>query len=94
MPLSAFRPEVQRYLAEDGDLLLGDSSELPLLPLPLLPLPADDVLTPESAATHSTGGGGGCFQCPRRCRLTCLGRAPSMRVRLCPHLLDNLPGCQ
>ena len=44
------------YLAEDGDLLLGYSSGLPLLPLPLLPLPADDVPSPESAATHSTGG--------------------------------------
>ena len=63
------------YLAEDGDLLLGDSSGLPLLPLPLLPLPADDVPSPESAATCSTGAS---FRRPRQCRLTCLGRTPSM----------------
>ena len=47
---------VDRYLVEDGDLLLDDSSDLPLLPLPLLPLPADDVPSLEFAVTRSPGG--------------------------------------
>ena len=51
---------MDRYLAEDGDL-------------PLLSFLADDVLSPESAATRSTGAS---FRRHRRCRLTCLGRAP------------------
>ena len=46
---------MDRYLAEDGDLLLGDSSELPLLSLPLLPVPVADVLVPESTTTPSMG---------------------------------------
>ena len=37
---------MDRYLAEDGDLLLDGPSDLPLLPLPLLPLPADGVRSP------------------------------------------------
>ena len=45
---------MDRYLAEDGDLL-GDLSELPLLSLPLLPIPVADVSVPESAVTPSTG---------------------------------------
>ena len=39
---------MDQYLAADGDLLLGDLSELPLLSLPLLPVPVADV----------SGGGG------------------------------------
>ena len=34
---------MDEYLAADGDLLFGDSSELPLLSLPLLPIPVADV---------------------------------------------------
>ena len=47
---------MERYLAEDGDLMWDGPSDLPLLPLPLLPLPADSVPSPESAATRSPGG--------------------------------------
>ena len=32
-----------QYIAADGDLLLGDPSDLPLLSLPLLPVPVADV---------------------------------------------------
>ena len=34
---------MDRYLAEDGDLLLDGPSDLPLLPLLLLPLLTDSV---------------------------------------------------
>ena len=40
---------MDQYLATDGDLLLGDSSDLPLLSLPLLPIPVADVSVPVSA---------------------------------------------
>ena len=38
---------MDRFLAEDGDLLLDCSSDLPMLPLPLLPIPASSVPSPE-----------------------------------------------
>ena len=44
-----------QYIAADGDLLLGDSSDLPLLSLPLLPIPVADVSVPVSAVTPSVG---------------------------------------
>ena len=78
---------MDRYLAEDGDLLLGDSSGLPLLPLPLLLIPADDVPSPESAVTRSMGG-----QFPAS-----MSVSPDMSREGpfdAPHLLDNLLGCQ
>ena len=46
---------MDQHLAADGDLLLGDSSELPLLSMPLLPIPVADVSVPESVATPSAG---------------------------------------
>ena len=42
-------------MSADGDLLLGDSSDLPLLSLPLLPIPVTDVSVPVSAVTSSIG---------------------------------------
>ena len=44
---------MDQYIAADGDLLLGDSSKLPLLSLPLLPIPVADASVPVSAATPS-----------------------------------------
>ena len=46
---------MDQYLAADGDLLLGDSSDLPLLSLPMLPIPVADVSVPVSAVTPSVG---------------------------------------
>ena len=46
---------MDQYLAADGDLLLGDSSDLPLLSLPLLPIPVADVSGPVSAVPPSVG---------------------------------------
>ena len=57
---SAFLPPdspatMDKYIAVDGDLLLGDSSDLPLLSLPLLPIPVADVSGPVSAVIPSVG---------------------------------------
>ena len=46
---------MDQYLAADGDLLLGDSSDLPLLSLPMLPIPVADFSVPVSAVTPSVG---------------------------------------
>ena len=46
---------MDQYIAADGDLLLGDSSDLPLLSLPLLPIPVADVSVPVSAVPPSVG---------------------------------------
>ena len=46
---------MHQYLESDGDLLLEDSSDLPLLSLPLLPIPIADVSVPVSAVTPSVG---------------------------------------
>ena len=46
---------MDQYIAVDGDLLLGDSSDLPLLSLPLLPILVADVSVPVSAVTPSVG---------------------------------------
>ena len=44
---------MDRILADQGDLLLDCSSNLPMLPLPLLPLPTSSVLTPEPVMAPS-----------------------------------------
>ena len=50
---------MDQYIAADGDLLLGDPSDLPLLSsllsLPLLPVPVADVSGPVSVVTPSVG---------------------------------------
>ena len=46
---------MDQYFAADGDLLLEDSSDLPLLSLPLLPIPVADVSGPVSVVTPSVG---------------------------------------
>ena len=88
---------MDQYLAADGDLLLGDSSKLPLLSLPLLPVPVADVSVPESAATPSAGE-----QFPLSLVVSPdLSRKGPFDVGqtasgsgAAPHVLDSLPGCQ
>ena len=82
------------WTSEDGDLLLGDSSDLPLLSLPLLPIPVADVSGPVSAVTPSVGEPvlvpsvmppqEGPFDVDQ----TVSGLGDTPRV------LDGLPGCQ
>ena len=88
---------MDRYLAEDGDLLLGDSADLPLLNLPLLPLPDDDVPTPESVTTRSTGGQFPVSSAgsPDLSREGPFDASQTVSASgFAPHLLDNLLGCQ
>ena len=46
---------MDQYIAADGDQLLGDPSDLPLLSVPLLPVPVADVSGPVSVGTHFVG---------------------------------------
>ena len=46
---------MDQYIAADGDLFWGDSSDLPLLSLPQLPIPVADVSVPVSAVPPSVG---------------------------------------
>ena len=90
-------PTMDQYVAGDGDLLLGDSSELPLLSVQLLPIPVADVSVLESVTTPSVGeqfpvssvvspdlSREGPFDASK----TASGSGAA------PHVLDSLPGCQ
>ena len=66
---------MDRFLAGDGDLLLDCSSDLPMLLMPLLPLPASSF--PSWLTLRWTS-----FHHLRLRRLTCLGRAPSMQIKV------------
>ena len=46
---------MDRILAEDGDLALDGSSDLPSLPLLLLPIPTQRVLSPEPVVAPPAG---------------------------------------
>ena len=39
----------------DGDLLLGDTADLPMLSMPLMPLPVADDVVPESYVDSPAG---------------------------------------
>ena len=88
---------MDRYIAADADLLLGDPSDLQLLTLPLLPVPVADGSDPVLVGTPSAGEADlapavvppdlsqeGPFDVYR----TPLGSGDTPRV------LENLPGCQ
>ena len=80
---------MDRILAEQGDLLLDCSSDLPMFPLPLLPLPTSIVLPPEpvvapSAAASPDLSWEGPFDAGQSASVS--GTAPL--------ILDNLPECQ
>ena len=84
---------MDRFLAEDGDLL-DCSSDLPMLPLPLLPLPADGVPSPESVMAHSLVNQ---FLAapPDLSREGPFDASQGVSVSgAAPLVLDNLPGCQ
>ena len=49
------RPRWDQYLSRDGDLLLGDAVDLPLLPLPPTPRPAVVDLVLESSVDSPAG---------------------------------------
>ena len=88
---------MDKYLAADGDLLLGDSSDLPLLSLPLLPIPVADVSVPVLAVTPSVGE-----QVPvSSVEPPDLSREGPFDVDqtvsgsgAAPRVLESLPGCQ
>ena len=80
---------MDRILADQGDLLLDCSSDLPMLPLPLLPLPTSSVLPLEpvmapSAAASPDLSQKGPFD---------VGQSTSVSGTA-PLVLDNLLGCQ
>ena len=52
-PAQSYYDRVTSPITPDGDLLLKNSSDLPLLSLLLLPIPVADVSVPVSAVTHS-----------------------------------------
>ena len=87
---------MDQYLAGDGDLLLGDSSELPLLSVLLLQIPVADVSVPESVATPSVGefpvssvvSSDLSREGPFDAGQTASGSGAA------PHVLDSLPECQ
>ena len=88
---------MDQYLATDGDLLLGDSSELPLLSLPLLPIPVADVSVLVLASTPSVGEQ---FPASSVASPDLSREGPFDVARTAsglgatPQVLESLPGCQ
>ena len=70
---------MDRYLAEDGDLF-SVHRNFPCYPC-LCGQLRMTMFRLQSLPRLALWGAS--FRCPRWCRLTCLGRAPSMQVRLC-----------
>ena len=76
---------MDRYLAEDGDLLLDGRSDLPLLPLPLLPVTrSQGGQLPSSSAASPDLSREGPFD----------ANLSVSESEIAPLVLDNLPGCQ
>ena len=46
---------MDQYLSGEGDLLLGDTADLPLLSMPLMPLPVVVDVVPESSVGSAVG---------------------------------------
>ena len=85
---------MDRYIAADADLLLGDPSDLQLLTLPLVPVPVAEGSDPVIVGTHSAGEP----DLALWCRRTCLRRALLMWIGLLRGRVtllgcsENLPG--
>ena len=88
---------MDQYIAANGDLLLGDSSDLPLLSLPLLPIPVADVSGPVSAMTTSVGES---VLVPSVVPPDLSREGPfdvdqdALGSEATPRVLESLPGCQ
>ena len=88
---------MDRFRAEDGDLLLVCSLDLPMLPFPLLSLPADGVPSPESVVAHSPVDQfpSSAAASPDLSREGPFDASQGVSVSgAAPLVLDNLPGCQ
>ena len=46
---------MDQYLSGEGDLLLGDTADLPMLLMPLMPLPVAGDVVPESSVGSPAG---------------------------------------
>ena len=98
----AFRPPsspatMDQYLSRDGDLLLGDSTDLPLLATPLTPRP----FTEEMVLGSSVGSPAGEPVAAPSHGMPDLSREGPFDVHqdtselgATPRVLDSLPGCQ
>ena len=53
--LPASPATMDHYLSREGDLLLGDTADLPLLAIPLTPRPIVDDVVPESSVGSPAG---------------------------------------
>ena len=69
---------MDQYFSGEGDLLLGDTADLPLLSRPLTPLPVVVDVVAESPWVPRPGS---LLLCPRMGCRTCLGRAPLMCIK-------------
>ena len=88
---------MDQYLSRDGDLLLGDAVDLPLLSMPLTPRPVVVDMVPES----SVGSPAGVPVVPPSDGMPDLSREGPFDVHQdalesgsTPQVLDSLPGCQ
>ena len=88
---------MDQYIAADGDLFWGDSSDLPLLSLLLLPIPVADVSGPVSAVTPSVGEP---VLLPSVVLPDLSQEGPfdvdqdASGSEVTPRMLESLPGCQ
>ena len=80
---------MDRILAEDGDLVLDGSLDLPSLPLLLLPVPTQRVLSPEPVVAPPADA------LPDLSREGPFDASQGTSVSgASPPVLDSLPGCQ
>ena len=90
-------PPLRQYLSQDGELLLGESTELPLLAMPLTPQPIVEEMVLGSAVGFPAGEP---VSAPSH-RMPDLYREGPFDVHqdasesgASPRVLDSLPGCQ
>ena len=88
---------MDQYLSREGDLLLGDTADLPLLSMPLMPLPVVVDVVPESSVGSPAGEpvvapSDGMLDLSQEGSFDVYQDA--LESGATPQVLDSLPGCQ
>ena len=88
---------MDQYLSGEGDLLLGDTADLPLLAMPLTPRPIVDDVVPESSVGSPAGepvvvASDGMSDLSREGPFDV--HQDALESGATPQVLDSLPGCQ